>query len=122
MGKKLLVVIILTTILVIAGIVLLLKPGENTPPKNQPPTDQQKSSTSLIIDISLAGFSPGTVTVAKGTKVELKNSTSSEIEIASQDSQFKIPQGGTYPLPINNSGQFKFTSKNNNQTLLIVVQ
>ncbi len=118
--KKIIIAIFIVVVAIIIGFVLLQKSGKLVTNKNFAPTERNKAS--VAVNISVAGFSIGTVTVAKGAKIELNNSTSSDIEITSEKSSFRISAGKSYPLTFSNSGQYKYVDKTNNQVLLIIVQ
>ena len=82
----------------------------------------EQAGAPIIVEITSKGFSTGALTTRKGNSVELKNSTGLDVEMVSEKSIFKVSKGKTYPLELKNSGQFKFTNKNNSQVLLIIVQ
>lgn len=118
MNTKIIALLIIGVILVLAvGVFALSLPSKNINPI------QRQETAPIIVDIANSGFTPQTLTVKRGVTIQLKNSTSSPIEISSDKASFTINTGKAYPLNLQNPGQYGYVNKTiKNQSLLIIIE
>ncbi|MEX2012508.1 MAG: cupredoxin domain-containing protein [Patescibacteria group bacterium] len=104
-----------------------------TTPSTTPPAETPPPATSATVTYSASGFSPATLTVAKGTKVIFSNSASSGLWVSSDphpthtdypgfDSQKSIANGQSYEFTFDRVGSWGYHNHfNPSQTGTIIV-
>lgn len=114
---------ILLVIIVVSAFSFLKQRSSSITTKAPAPTMVPQEKQAIIIDITSMGFSVQTLTVRKGVTMQLKNSTSSAVDISSKEGDFTIDAGKTHSLSFPVPGQYEYVNKAiKGQPLLVIVE